>query len=33
LQDALPLRIAMMALPLTLAWAGYLWWPRRREAR
>ena len=33
LQDVLPLRIAMMALPLTFAGAAYLWWPRRREAR
>jgi len=32
LQDVLPVVIAMMALPLTFAWSGYLWWPRRREA-
>jgi predicted MFS family arabinose efflux permease len=32
LLDALPLTIAMMALPLTFACAGYIWWPRRREA-
>jgi MFS transporter, Spinster family, sphingosine-1-phosphate transporter len=32
LQDVLPLQIAMMALPLTFAWSGYTWWPRKREA-
>jgi MFS transporter, Spinster family, sphingosine-1-phosphate transporter len=32
LQDVLPLRIALMSLPLTFAWAAYIWWPRRREA-
>jgi MFS family permease len=32
LQDALPIVLAMMALPLTFAWSGYLWWPRKREA-
>ena len=32
LQDVLPLVVAMMALPLTFAGAGYLWWPRAREA-
>lgn len=25
-------RVAMMALPLTFAFAAYLWWPRKREA-
>jgi hypothetical protein len=25
-------KIAMMALPLTFAFAAYLWWPRQREA-
>lgn len=32
LQDLLPLRIAMMALPLSFAWSAYVWWPRLREA-
>lgn len=32
LLDNLPTRIAMMSLPLTFAWAAYIWWPRRREA-
>jgi MFS transporter, Spinster family, sphingosine-1-phosphate transporter len=32
LQDLLPIVLAMMALPLTFAWSGYLWWPRKREA-
>lgn len=32
LQDKLPLVIAMMALPVTFALSGYLWWPRKREA-
>jgi MFS family permease len=32
LLDYLPLRIAMMVLPLTFALAAYLWWPRHREA-
>lgn len=32
LLDVLPARIAMMSLPLTFAWAAYIWWPRRREA-
>jgi MFS family permease len=32
LQDVLPIVLAMMALPLTFAWSGYLWWPRKREA-
>ena len=32
LLDHLPLRIAMTSLPLTFAWAAYVWWPRQREA-
>jgi MFS family permease len=32
LLDHLPLKLAMLSLPLTFAWAAYLWWPRRREA-
>jgi MFS family permease len=32
LQDALPVQLAMMALPITFALAAWLWWPRRREA-
>jgi len=32
LLDVLVLRVAMMSLPLTFAWAAYIWWPRRREA-
>ena len=32
LKDALPLIIAMLALPLTFALSAYQWWPRRREA-
>jgi MFS family permease len=32
LQDVLPIVIAMMAVPLTFAWSGAVWWPRRREA-
>jgi MFS family permease len=32
LLDSLPLKIAMLSLPLTFAWAAYIWWPRRREA-
>lgn len=32
LQDTLEIRVAMMAVPLTFAWTGYIWWPRRREA-
>lgn len=32
LQDALPLLVAMMSLPLTFALSAYLWWPRSREA-
>jgi MFS family permease len=32
LLDALPARIAMMALPLTFAGAAYVWSPRQREA-
>ena len=30
--DALPLVLAMMALPITFALSGYIWWPRKREA-
>jgi hypothetical protein len=32
LLDSLPLKIAMLSLPLTFAWTAYIWWPRRREA-
>src|SRR5262249_7607183 len=32
LLDNLPLKIAMMALPLTFAWSAYIWRPREREA-
>jgi hypothetical protein len=32
LLDTLPLKIAMMALPITFAWAAYIWRPRAREA-
>jgi len=32
LQDVLPIALAMMALPLTFACSGYLWWPRKHEA-
>lgn len=32
LLDNLPLKIAMMSLPLTFAWAAYVWRPRQREA-
>src|SRR4029079_14722429 len=32
LNDHLPARIAMMALPVTFAVAAYVWWPRMREA-
>src|SRR5262245_12568673 len=32
LLDNLPLKIAMMALPLTFAWSAYIWRPRQREA-
>lgn len=32
LLDNLPLKIAMLSLPLTFAWAAYIWRPRRREA-
>jgi MFS family permease len=32
LNDHLPSRIAMMALPLTFAVAAIVWWPRKREA-
>jgi predicted MFS family arabinose efflux permease len=32
LLDSLPLKIAMLSLPLTFAWAAYIWRPRAREA-
>ncbi len=32
LQDHLPVKLAMMALPVTFALSAYWWWPRRREA-
>jgi MFS family permease len=32
LLDIFDPRVAMMALPLTFAFASYLWWPRQREA-
>jgi predicted MFS family arabinose efflux permease len=32
LLDNLPLKVAMLSLPLTFVWAAYIWWPRRREA-
>jgi MFS family permease len=32
LLDSLPLKLAMMALPLGFAWAAYVWRPRSREA-
>lgn len=32
LLDNLPLKIAMLALPLTFAWSAYIWRPRHREA-
>lgn len=32
LLDNLPLKIAMLALPLTFAWSAYIWRPRKREA-
>ena len=32
LLDNLPLKIAMLSLPLTFAWASYIWRPRQREA-
>jgi MFS family permease len=31
LLDTLPLKLAMLSLPLTFAWTAYIWWPRRRE--
>lgn len=31
LLDNLPLRIAIMALPLTFAWSAYIWSPRKRD--
>jgi len=30
--DYLPLKVAIMALPLAFAWSAYIWRPRRREA-
>ena len=33
LADALPLTIAMMALPITFALSAFVWFPRRREAQ
>jgi predicted MFS family arabinose efflux permease len=32
LLDNLPLKIAMLSLPLTFAWSAYIWRPRQREA-
>jgi MFS family permease len=32
LLDVLDARVALMSLPLTFAFASYLWWPRQREA-
>jgi MFS family permease len=32
LQDAVEIRLAMMALPITFAAAALIWWPRRRAA-
>jgi MFS transporter, Spinster family, sphingosine-1-phosphate transporter len=32
LLDVLPLKVAMLSLPLTFAWTAYIWWPRKREA-
>jgi hypothetical protein len=32
LLDVLDPRVALMSLPLTFAFAAYLWWPRQREA-
>jgi predicted MFS family arabinose efflux permease len=32
LQDALPVTLAMMSLPLTFALSAFVWWPRRHEA-
>lgn len=32
LLDNLPLKIAMLSLPLTFAWSAYIWRPRHREA-
>ena len=32
LQDALPVRLAMMALPVAFAISAAVWWPRAREA-
>jgi MFS family permease len=32
LLDTLPLKLAMLSLPLTFAWTAYIWWPRKREA-
>jgi MFS family permease len=32
LLDVLDVRVALMSLPLTFAFAAYWWWPRQREA-
>ena len=32
LYDHLEPAVAMMVIPVVLAWAAYIWWPRRREA-
>lgn len=32
LLDNLPLKIAMLSLPLTFVWSAYIWRPRQREA-
>jgi hypothetical protein len=32
LTDMLPLRLAMMALPITFALSASVWWPRAKEA-
>ena len=32
LLDNLPLKVAMLSLPLTFAWGAYIWRPRHREA-
>ncbi len=33
LADVLPLRLAMMTLPVVLSLAGFLWWPRKSALR
>ena len=33
LADVLPLRLAMMTLPVVLTLAGFLWWPRKSALR